>query len=294
MKRVLLSAVGGSVAVSYINHLKAKNYVVIGMDVNPECAGRFVCDEFYVAPSVNDSAYLTFLEGLDFDLFFPWLDEEHLLFAGRGLSNNLKDRVLTSPAKSIQVALDKKKTYEHAVAHNISVAALSDEVPAFVRPRFSRGSKGAGIIDSQPELIQFDEEKYIVQEVLDGTEYTVDMMLDQHGNVLCTVPRIRVKAANVSLVGQVDMSVDVISFCEKVANSLPFYGPINIQVIKCDEDIYLVEVNPRLAGTSILSIKAGFDMLDASIKLYLDGEYPENFDIKDGLRMYRNWCEIYV
>ena len=79
MIKILLSAVGGSPSVSFIKHMKEKGYYVIGIDSNPDAVGQFFCDEFYHAPPVSEKdSYLTFLQTRAFDIFFPWLDEEHL------------------------------------------------------------------------------------------------------------------------------------------------------------------------------------------------------------------------
>lgn len=295
MLKILLSAVGGAPSVSFIKHFQSLNYQVIGMDVNPNAVGQFFCDEFHLSPYVHEKKkYITFLEGLDFDIFFPWLDEEHLLFSSASIPAELQAKVITSSPHSIKIATSKFSTYEFAKEHNILVANITKTAPAVIRKDFSRGSKELKIIHNNNDMIPFDPRVDLVQEFIQGMEYTVDVL--RKDNFFFAVPRQRIQASNVSIVGKIDMNQEVIDFCKDITDILPFAGPINIQVIRSSVDnrIYLVEINPRLAGTAILSINAGFDILDIAIKQFLNQETSLPKNIKDGLMLHRYWEEIYV
>jgi len=99
---------------------------------------------------------------------------------------------------------------------------------------------------------------------------------------------------NVSLIGKVCMDNEIINFCKSILEKIKFFGPINIQVMKFENKLYLLEINPRLAGTSILTINAGADILIDGIELFL-GNYDETveYEVKDGLMMYRFYDELY-
>ena len=64
--------------------------------------------------------------------------------------------------------------------------------------------------------------------------------------------------------------------------------------MKFKNKLFLIEINPRLAGTSVLTIKAGADVLVDGIELFL-GKYDRTFEyeIKNGLMMYRFYDEFY-
>ena len=293
MIKVLLSAIGGTPSVSFIKHLQSLNYFVVGIDSNKDAVGQFFCDEFYIAPFVSDEKeYLQFLESLDFDIFLPWLDEEHIFFSSLELSKNLKSKILTSPKKSIEIATSKLKTFEFAKENNILVSALTKTTPAVMRKDFSRGSKGLKIIYDGEEIPPFDEKNELVQKFIDGVEYTVDILCNK--DYFYAVPRIRVQASNVSTIAKIDMNQAVIDFCKNITSLLAFNGAINIQVIKKEGKIYLIEINPRVAGTAILSINGGFSILDIAIKQFLKQEFTAPKDIKNGLTLYRFWDEVYV
>jgi len=286
-KRVLLSAVGGSVSVSYIQYLKKLNCYVIGIDSNNKITGKYFCDDFIKVPEVSDR-YYDVIKSINFDLFFPFLDEELLYFAG----NNIQDqRIIMSKAETIGICINKRFLYEFAKENNILVPEEIRELTledVFVRKVFSRGSKNA-FISKGNEKYLFDYD-YLVQEIIKGQEYTIDLLCnDKHEYIYC-VPRKRIKKSNVSLIGQVSMEDDLIEFTKKICKLFKFIGPVNIQVIKKDNKIYLIEINPRLAGSSILSIMAGFDFL----KNIIDGYPKVIFEIENNLKMFRYLNELFV
>lgn len=295
MKKVLISAAGTMVSVSFIKHLKKLNFYVIGIDAQESETAEFFCDEFHKSPMVEDSkAFLSFLETLDYDVFIPFLDEELQLFAENEVLVD-SSKVICSSAKTLQICLNKKNTHQFALENNISVPHLTDKVPAFLRPHFGRGSKGVRKILDQDQLDNLDKSDVIVQEFIDGDEYTVDAFIDRKGIAADIVPRLRKKAANVSLQGKIVLDEQIIEFVRNIISKLDFYGPINIQVFKDVHKIYLVEINPRLAGSSILSIHAGFDLLDLSIKDFFKEDYVYNRNhLKNGLEMYRYYDELFL
>lgn len=294
MKRILLSAVGGAASISIIKYLKKNGYYIIGIDSNIDAVGKYFCDEFYKSPLLSkEKEYIKFLKKIDFDIFFPWLDEEHILFANKKIDKKLLNKIVTSSKSTINIVTNKIKTFEFSIENNINVAKKTNRVPAFVRGSFSRGSKNTFIENNQNNLDKLDNNKFLIQEILDGIEYTVDIVISK--DYFFAVPRKRLQATNVSLIGQVDMNIEVIDFCKNITNKLNFFGPINIQIIRSniDNKLYLIEINPRIAGSSILSINAGFDLFNKSINIFFNKRINTNFKIKDNLKMTRYWSEVF-
>ena len=104
--------------------------------------------------------------------------------------------------------------------------------PLFVKPRRGRGGIGAYAIRNAKDLEFFlgYVADPIVQEYLDGPEFTIDMLCDFDGRVLSIVPRRR----DVIRAGVIDRGCTVnhpalIALGEACAAALPFVGAINIQ-----------------------------------------------------------------
>lgn len=294
MSKILISGAGTLASVSYIRHLQANGYYVVGINVLEDTVAKYICDEYHQVPLVNDEdQYIDYIASkIDFDVFLPWLDEEHILFSRRNVP--FQQKILTSDSTSILLTTDKISTYHFCIDQHIPVAPVTTSVPAFVRKRFSRGSKFAYIEYIQEKLKQLDLNEYLAQKIIYGTEYTVDILCSNSGDFLFAVPRKRIVAQNVSTISVIDMNPDIIRFCKVVVSKIKFRGPINIQLFDTGHEILLVEINPRLAGTSILSIRGGFDLLIDGIKLFQGLPLSRGYSVVDGLKMYRYYDELYI
>lgn len=274
--RIMISAVGGSVAISYIKHLQKLGHFVIGIDMNDDIPGKYVCDEFYKV----DPCHPGYIDHIDYDLFFPFIDEELLL--------KMDDpRIIQSNTDVI----NKQWLFEFCLSHEINVPPLSKITDhyGFVRAIYSRGSKQA-FCTTRHHQYMFND-KFIVQKYIDGDEYTIDCLVGMGNQFIFCVPRKRLQATNVSLIGEIDMREDLIDFTKDIVNKIKFKGPINIQCIIRDGEIYLIEINPRLAGSCIFSIIAGFDIIKESINLWKTGYCNVNYNIKNKMKVYRYLTE---
>ena len=288
MKRILISAAGGPVAVNVIKYLKEQGYFVIGMDSNSDVAAKFICDKFYSSPIIsepNKQKYINLLKSIEFDIFYPWLDEELKLISEKEFPESLKHKIIISPPSTINLCLDKILFHSYCTSKNILVPSKTDSVPAFIRHRYSRGSKGAQLIIHKELLSAYRSTHDILStEFIDGDEFTIDVLTDNNGQFMFAVPRQRIISSNVSLCGRVNMDDELIEYAKHIVQKFKFRGPINIQVIRSNKKIYMIEINPRISGTCILSIEAGFDLFKEQFTL------PT---IKNGLVMYRYFEELY-
>ena len=289
MKKILISAVGGPVAIDVIKYLKKQGYFVIGMDSNNNIAAKFVCNEFHVAPlatNTNKQLYIDFLNSIDFDIFYPWLDEELILISEPSFPNSLKQKIVISPATTISLCLDKKSFHSYCISENILVPLETNEVPAFIRRRYSRGGRGAQLIVDEELLLAYKNTHDILStEYIDGDEFTIDVLTDNNGQFISAVPRQRITKSNVSLCGRVDMDEELIEYAKHITQKFQFKGPINIQIIRSNKNIYMIEINPRISGTCILSINAGLNIFNH--------KYVQPVKIKNGMTMYRYYNALY-
>ena len=100
----------------------------------------------------------------------------------------------------------------------------------------------------------------IVQDYLEGLEFTVDVCSDFEGRVLSVVPRERlVIRAGVSDKGTTRNHKRVMEFAINVAEQLQLIGAANIQCKWDGTTVKLIEVNPRFSGGMPLTIAAGAD-----------------------------------
>jgi carbamoyl-phosphate synthase large subunit len=62
------------------------------------------------------------------------------------------------------------------------------------------------------------------------------------------------------------------SFCESLALTLGSTGPLNIQLRKDGDRIYVFEIHPRFSGTTTMRADVGFNEPDVLLRNVLDGE----------------------
>ena len=157
--------------------------------------------------------------------------------------------------------------------------AINAEMPAIAKPRHGSASRGIQIFHDIDDLMHLENLKdYLVQEYIEhNREFTVDCYVSQEGEVLVTVPRLRIEIMG----GEVTRTCTVnserlIEMSRKVLSNFNFRGPITLQFLEDrslpepaegEPDTYkrrflLMEINPRLGGGVLCSIFAGAPITD--------------------------------
>ena len=68
-------------------------------------------------------------------------------------------------------------------------AAIGRQYPVVVKPRRGAGSRGISLVQSQAELLRLGtDDTRLVQDMLPGDEYSVDVFADMAGTVVAAVP----------------------------------------------------------------------------------------------------------
>jgi carbamoyl-phosphate synthase large subunit len=249
--------------------------VVIGTDVNALSPAVHFCDRAYQVPLSSDPSYvdtiLSLCEAENVGLLVPTIDEELPLFGSliaRFQAKGIQVAVSNEPTSSI--CNDKYDTCCRLRAAGVAAAAsyLPGEVPPdaalplFVKPRGGRGSIGAFRARTAEELRFFSHyvEAPVIQEYLDGPEYTIDLLCDFGGRPLSVVPRERVVIrAGVIDRGRTVLDPALIDLALACARVLPFRGPVNVQCRTVNGRPTVFEINPRFSGGIPLTIAAGAD-----------------------------------
>lgn len=289
---------------------------VVVTDINPLSPAVFEADCAYAMPLATDPSYIPELLALcdaeRVGLAVPTIDDELPLFAAATPAFRRRG-VLTawSPPETARICNDKYLTSMHLAAHGIPVAraALPADrpgdmaLPLFIKPRGGRGGIGAFPVRSERELAFFSEyvPDPVVQEFLDGPEFTIDVMCDQNGDPLAIVPRERVVIrAGVSDRGRTVKSAALIDLAVRVCRALHFVGPLNIQCripgsARHAGQPVVFEINARFSGGIPLTIAAGADVPAMLVDLALGRPVaPRIGAFTDGLWMTNHETAIFI
>lgn len=92
---------------------------------------------------------------------------------------------------------------------------------------------------------------------IDAKEYSVDLFLHK-GEVIVAVPRIRAGVSNGLVIeGEVIYDQELIQAASEIAKTLANEGFVNLQFFKTANGLKLIDVNPRFAGSQVMSLGAG-------------------------------------
>lgn len=237
-------------------------------------ASHFV-DQCFKVPKIDEESYVESLLAVckaeKVDLLIPLFEPEFsLLEAKRYQFEQLGVLLLLSERQVLEICRDKWQTYHFFTSHGMITPETWNETnlpkaipfPVFVKPRKGMGSRGAQKVDNikQLELILQQDVELLIQEYIQGKEYTLDILADLEGRVLSVVPRERleVRAGEVSKSRTVYRR-DLIEQGKNIVETLGAIGPVTVQCIDNGKDVYWLEVNPRFGGGVPLAIRAGVD-----------------------------------
>lgn len=264
---------------------------VVVTDVNPLSPAVHVADRSYRVPMASDPDYVSELVGIceteRIRLVIPTIDDElPVIGAARERFAAVGAVAVCSSEATTSLCNDKLATCERLQAAGVAAARsyLPEQIPAgvepplFIKPRYGRGAVGAFPVRSARELAFFRDyvPEPVVQEFLEGPEFTIDVLCDLGGRPMSIVPRERVVIrAGVIDRGRTVNDPRLIALAEQVCRALPFVGPINIQCRMRGETPAIFEINPRFSGGIPLTIQAGADFPAMLIKMVLGRAVPE-------------------
>lgn len=152
--------------------------------------------------------------------------------------------------------------------------------PLIAKPRFGSASQGILVIDSEEQLAEIADkaDDYLLQEYISRREeITVDCYVAADGEIIATVPRLRIAVigGEVSRTITID-SPEIVELSRQTLAELNLRGAVTLQFIR-DLDsgrVLLMEINPRLGGGVVCSIHAGANMPGYILQEAL-GQKPE-------------------
>ena len=294
-----------------------KQFYFIGTNQRDLCVYKLVCDEFYIEPELYGSEYVdwcvNFCKQHNINVFFARKNIVDIS-AHYHRFNEIGVKVITDTNADLIATLnDKVKTAELFRKHNLcrvpeimvvntvnefqsaykllcerypndricfkyavdegatSFRVVDNTIDGIAALRRGTGAKitYADTIRMLSEVERFDD--LILMPYLKGPEISVDSIMTSKGFVGCT----RVKTGTRCEI--VDSSSEIIEISKRMAEITGIRYPYNLQLRWHDGELYLLEVNTRLAGGSFKSNMAGicFPYLALCDALGMDFELPK-------------------
>uniref|UniRef100_UPI0040497082 ATP-grasp domain-containing protein n=1 Tax=Flavobacterium sp. TaxID=239 RepID=UPI0040497082 len=317
---VFITSIGSNTSIAVIKALKKQVNIdvrIIGGDLNDRifCAGAAHVDVFVQTPSVfqkheYETALFDIIETYSIDCVIAIHDYEISLISEFKAKYPSHTFWAVNDMSIIDICNDKLKTNTFANSLGINVPQFkpfADSVPEDIKEKLLIAKPINGVSSSGIYTISNVNDfyyvrsrvvidNYFIQEMVKGTEYTVDCYSGSDSKFYGGVVRERVETkSGISVKGRIVDKKELIDYSAKMLNSLGYIGASNVQFISNEYGDYFIELNPRFSGAGILSYIGGFNSPLYTLQEAAGTILPpfETSQVKLGLTMTRFWDEIF-
>lgn len=279
-------------------------------DLSPACQKA---DAFFPVPRCTTDDYIPALLKLcreqAVNLLVPTIDPELAVLSEHAAAfGEVGTRVMVSDPDVVRLANNKLATSKFLAAAGVrppTTVQLSDyrrnpgviQGPVIAKP--NAGSASVGIVrgESPADFKDLPDLGYVVQELWQGREYTVNVFFDQSGKLRSAVPheRIEVRSGEVSK-GRTERVPALMDAARKLAANLPGpRGALCFQaVVKDSGEFAVFEINARFGGGYPLAHRAGARFTQWLLEETAGLPCSANDDWKEGVLMLRYDEAVFV
>ena len=305
MNAVLLTCAGQRVDI--VTAFGRAGAETIAADVNPLAPALYAADRYFLAPRIDDPAYIPALAAAvadhDVELIVPLTDLDMTVLAeNRGKLGAL---VLLPGAEVAERTNDKYATHLFLLDSGIGSPAawlpaeLSVDLPypVLVKARRGFGSRNIFRAENREELDFFlarTPVESFVQEVCAGEEFSIDVFCDLEGTCLNAIPRTMIESkGGESIKGMTIADDELVALGRDVSEALGVVGPATVQCFRAAPGhCKVTDVNLRFGGAFPLPLAAGSEYPTLALAL-ARGERPEPRvgEFREGVVMTRFFSE---
>jgi carbamoyl-phosphate synthase large subunit len=284
--------------------LKIKSNIVAG-DCSDTAPALYFADKSYKLPRITEPDYISSIIDAcnqeNIALIVPTIDTDLLLLAKN--KENIEDKtnakLLISDTRVIEICRDKINTQRFLEENNFGIPKMyTDEeleskdiqYPLFIKPKSGSSSINTFKVYNENELNIYRSiiDEPIIQDFMEGEEYTVDVFLDFESNIISIVPRARLATRSGEIAkGKIIKDKDIIQDVTRLMKVLNPIGHITVQLMKRKKGIEYIEINPRFGGGAPMSIQSGADSCENLFRLLMGQELEYNENYRDNIMFLR-------
>ena len=128
-----------------------------------------------------------------------------------------------------------------------------ESYPVMVKPRRGSGARSIHPAADREEMeffVRYVKEPVMVQRLMGGDEFSIDLLCDLDGRCLNAIPRTMIESrGGESIKGTVIADPELIELGRAVAEALPVRGPCTVQAFRDPEiGLGITDVNTRFGG----------------------------------------------
>ncbi|WP_313370240.1 ATP-grasp domain-containing protein, partial [Sedimentibacter sp.] len=186
--------------------LNIKSNVLAG-DCSETAPAIYFADKKVILPSINEPNYIDEIINVckkeDVKLVVPTIDTDLLLLSEERerIESESGAVVLISSTEAVSICRDKINTQKFLEENGFKIPKMYSEeeldskniqFPLFIKPKSGSSSINTFKVNNLEELntYRFLIKEPIVQDFMEGKEFTVDVFLDFNGDLITVVPRL--------------------------------------------------------------------------------------------------------
>lgn len=284
--------------------LNIESNVVAG-DCSETAPAIYFADRKAILPRINEDNYVDEIinvckrEGIR--LVIPTIDTDLLLLSEERerIESESGAVVLISSTEVISICRDKINTQKFLEENGFKIPKMYSEeeldsgeleFPLFIKPKSGSSSINTFKVNNIEELATYRSliKEPIVQDFMEGKEFTVDVFLDFDGNLTTVVPRLRMatRSGEISK-GKIVKDREIIEDIKRLVEVLKPIGHITVQLMKTNKGIEYIEINPRFGGGAPMSIQSGADSCENLYRLLMGENLEYNENYRDNIMFFR-------
>lgn len=263
--KILVTGVGGPAGRRVSELLLAEGHQVSGADMQEAAFAGL--DDFYKAPAAQAEGYLLWLALVaeNFDLIIPTVQEELPIVAAE--REMFPCRLMVGSKEAVVTAQDKYRTVQALTSAGVAVPRSvlpsmlnsAEEVsarlgwPCLSKPRSSRGGRNVTVYDGWDDypLLAALDDTYIVQEFAPGTEYTVNLFVEDGHETVVVLEKTALREGRTgnALAVQRVFSAEVADTAVQAAYAIGLTGPMDMDIRRrADGTPLALEINARFGA----------------------------------------------
>ena len=309
---ILLTGAGGAALPSMIDSLRTKGYRVVTVDADANAAGLYLADRGYRIPFAADPAFPAALRAIcrteAVAALVPLVDEELLPVARLAEEEGI---ALIAPHPAFTaLCLDKYALMRRLADVGLRVPETrllgagwdGMPFPLVLKPRTGRGSRGVRVVATPDALETYlatarpGAETTLIQRCIEGTEYTVSVVVWRDGIVRAVVPKEIIDKRGITRLAVTRKNDAIDRLCRNIQERLRADGPFNVQLrLDANGTPLPFEINPRFSTTVTLTQAAGVDELGLLVDMALGRVVSaESWNWREGITLVRRTVDAFL
>jgi carbamoyl-phosphate synthase large subunit len=235
----------------------SEHALTIAADPSPLAPAQYAADVRVTPPLIHEPGYVPFLRELaarhDVRAVVPLTDLDIEV-----LSRTELPAFVPEP-EVCRATYDKYEAHELLLRHGLPSppTCLPEEEPAaypvMVKPRRGSGARSIHAAADRGQkdfFVEYVPEPVMVQRLMHGPEFSIDLLCDLGGRCLNAIPRTMIESrGGESIKGTVIRDPELVELGRAVGEALPVRGPCTVQAFRDPElGLRITDVNTRFGG----------------------------------------------